>query len=74
MRRIDKDDFTGQLFLTKNELPQAEFCVAKSIATLAQKLPVDRIESTIIEQELITRFVQPALAPLFEDSANDIFF
>ena len=40
---------------------------------LTQKLPVDRIENTIMEQELITRFVEPVLSPLFEDNANDIF-
>jgi hypothetical protein len=74
MRRIDKDDITGILFLMKSELPPMEFRIAKSIAMLVQKLPVDSIESTIIEQELITRFVEPALAPLFEDTTNDILF
>lgn len=74
MQQIDKDEITGRLFLLKNDLSPMEFRIAKSIALLIQKLPMDSIESTIMEQELITRFVEPALAPLFENTTTGILF
>ncbi|EIE86486.1 hypothetical protein RO3G_11197 [Rhizopus delemar RA 99-880] len=41
MQQIDKDEITGRLFLLKNDLSPMEFRIAKSIALLIQKLPMD---------------------------------
>lgn len=58
----------------KKDLPSNEFRIAKSIALLLQKLPFVGITSTIMEQELVTRFIEPALSPLFEDNLRNIMF
>ncbi|KAF7721195.1 hypothetical protein EC973_005126 [Apophysomyces ossiformis] len=71
---MTKMTLQAKLFLMKSELSPTKFRIAKSIAMLVQKLPVDSIENIIMEQKLITRFVEPALAPLFEDTTNNILF
>ncbi|KAG0162539.1 hypothetical protein DFQ28_001111 [Apophysomyces sp. BC1034] len=73
-RRIDQDEATARLLLLKGDLPRDEFRIAKSIAMLLQKLPENRISNTIMEQELLTRFIEPALAPLFENTIGKVIF
>ncbi|KAI9499489.1 hypothetical protein BDB00DRAFT_880775 [Zychaea mexicana] len=46
MKKIDVDEVTGRLFLSKNELSPTEFCIAKSVALLIQKL-LDRPDACI---------------------------
>ncbi|SAM05326.1 hypothetical protein [Absidia glauca] len=45
-----------------------------SVRNLAEKLPGDCVDGGPLEAELITRYLEASLAPLFEDLGNDIMF
>lgn len=71
---MDRDDTIIQLLLLYKQVSKEEYRIIKSFASLIQSLPIEGISNTILEQELINRFIAPALNPLFDDSEHDNLF
>ncbi|KAI8374599.1 uncharacterized protein BYT42DRAFT_496512 [Radiomyces spectabilis] len=58
----------------KGQTSRKEYRIVKSFAMIMQKAPEYCISDTIMAQELITRYLEPALAPLFDDILQDTLF
>lgn len=71
---MDRDDAVIQLLLLRKQVSKEEYWIIKSFASLIRSLPIEGISSTILEQELINRFIAPALNPLFGDPEHDNLF
>lgn len=58
----------------KTQVSSKEYRILKSFAMIMQKSPEYCVTDTILEQELITRYLEPAFAPLFDDILRDTLF
>ncbi|KAG0165213.1 hypothetical protein DFQ29_001722 [Apophysomyces sp. BC1021] len=72
--KVDRDDAVIQLLLLRKQVSKEEYRIIKSFASLIRSLPIEGISNTILEQELINRFIAPALNPLFDDPEHDNLF
>lgn len=72
--KVDRDDAVIQLLLLRKKISKKEYRIIKPFASLIRSLPAEDISNTILEQELINRFIAPALNPLFDDPEHDNLF
>ncbi|KAG0173444.1 hypothetical protein DFQ28_008396 [Apophysomyces sp. BC1034] len=73
-RGLRRDDAVIRLLLLHASAMPREYKIIKSLASLIQKLPEKGFDSKIMEQELIALYLDPALSPLLDDPAKDVFF
>ncbi|KAI9006718.1 hypothetical protein CLU79DRAFT_779087 [Phycomyces nitens] len=72
--KVDRDEAVIQLMLLRKQVSKEEYRIIKSFASLIRSLPTESISNTILEQELINRFIAPALNPLFDDPEHGNLF
>ncbi|KAF7730146.1 hypothetical protein EC973_002754 [Apophysomyces ossiformis] len=73
IHKVDRDDAVIQLLLLRKQVSKEEYRIIKSFATLIRLLPIEGISNTILEQELINRFITPAPNPLFDPEHDNLF-
>ncbi|CAO3591617.1 unnamed protein product [Absidia cylindrospora] len=72
--RISKKKGLMLLYSLDEEATELENKIIFSIGAMMMKLPDEALMDDIKEMELITRYLDPALQPLFDDLDNDILF
>ncbi|CAO3626379.1 unnamed protein product [Cunninghamella blakesleeana] len=69
-KKLDRDDAVVQLLLLKSESTPLEFKIIKSIKAMIETLPNEVLNDEPHEFELLSRYLNACLLPLF-DSPND---
>ncbi|KAF7732365.1 hypothetical protein EC973_005261 [Apophysomyces ossiformis] len=72
--KLDRMEGVMKLYTMKPSATKEEAKIIVSIANMLTKLPEDTLMEDTKELELITRYIDPALHPLFDDLGNGIMF
>ncbi|CAO3654370.1 unnamed protein product [Cunninghamella echinulata] len=73
-KKLNRDDAVIQLLLLKSEATPLEFKIIKSIKTMIETLPSEVLNEEPHELELLSRYLNACLLPLFDDPEAGILF
>ncbi|KAI9006705.1 hypothetical protein CLU79DRAFT_879219, partial [Phycomyces nitens] len=73
-RQITRFDACLELWTMAKSASTINRKIIKSIARLIDELPEENVSTEIREQELCTRYLNPALQPLLDDPENNVYF
>ncbi|ORX62605.1 hypothetical protein DM01DRAFT_1330734 [Hesseltinella vesiculosa] len=74
MAHMDRLNACADLIDMRHTVTSEELKIVMSVHSLILSLPKKKIMEEVKEQELITRFVEPALRPIFDDLDNGVLF